>query len=381
MMTIRIPSSASALLCSLAILSGCGQPAKVVENQPIPVKVQTVENRSDAGPTRYSGSLEPASRVELAFRVGGYVDGLGELSTPAGKRAIDKGDFVTKGTVLARIRAVDYLQKVKSADAALSEARAQEILAKEELSRARRLFEGNAITRAELDTKIARADSAKAQVEGAAARTGEAGISLSDTVLRAPMDGIVLSRSIEVGKLVAPGEPAITVADCRTVKAVFGAPQFLVEKLALGSPLTVFVGAESEAKSPEKLLSARITEIAPSADGNGRVFSVEAELPNPDGELRPGAVVSVRVPDSALVQDALVVPLSAVVRSPQKADGFSVFVLEGSAERARARVRNVSLGEVIGNGVTVTQGLLRSERVVTVGATLLRDGNEAVVIH
>jgi RND family efflux transporter MFP subunit len=381
MTTTRIPFNASALLCSLATLSSCGQPARVAESQPIPVKVQVVASRSGAGPTRYSGSLEPSSRVDLAFRVGGYVDALGELTTPAGKRAIEKGDFVSKGTVLARIRAVDYLQKVRTADAALSEARAQEILAKEELGRARRLFEGKAITQAELDSKLARADSAKAQVEGAVARSGEAGLSLSDTVLRAPMDGIVLSRAIEVGKLMTPGEPAVTVADCRTVKAVFGAPQFLVEKLALGSPLTVFVGAESEAKSPEKLLSAKITEIAPSADGNGRVFSVEAELPNPHGDLRPGAVVSVRVPDSARVDDALVVPLSAVIRSPQQADGFSVFVLEGSAERARARLRNVSLGEVVGNGVTVNDGLVRAERVVTVGATLLRDGNDAVVIR
>jgi multidrug efflux pump subunit AcrA (membrane-fusion protein) len=111
------------------------------------------------------------------------------------------------------------------------------------------------------------------------------------------------------------------------------------------------------------------------------VFSVEAELPNPEGALRPGAVVSVRVPDSARGHDALVVPLSAVIRSPTKADGFSVFVLEGSAERAPARLRNVSLGEVIGNGVTVNHGLSRSERVVTVGATLLRDGNDAVVIR
>jgi len=108
---------------------------------------------------------------------------------------------------------------------------------------------------------------------------------------------------------------------------------------------------------------------------------VEAELPNPNGTLRPGAVVSVRVPDAALNHGALVVPLSAVIRSPQKADGFSVFVLEGNAERAPVRLRDVSLGEVLGNGVTVNQGLARAERVVTVGATLLRDGGEAVVIR
>jgi RND family efflux transporter MFP subunit len=283
--------------------------------------------------------------------------------------------------LLARIRATDYVQKVKTADAQLSEARAQAVLATEELARAQRLFDGKAITRAELDARIAQSQSAKAQVEAAEARTGEAGVSLSDTVLKAPMDGVVLSRAVEVGKLVSPGEPAITVADVRTVKAVFGAPQFLVEKLQVGSPVSVFVGAGSEAKTPEKLLPANVTRIAPAADGNGRVFSVEAALPNDAGELRPGAVVSVRVPDGAESQGALVVPLSAVIRSPRNPEGFSVFVLDGAAQRARARLRDVQLGEVVGNGVTVDHGIAPNERVVTVGSNLLRDGAEAVVIR
>jgi RND family efflux transporter MFP subunit len=362
-------------------LQGCSQPANATERQPVPVQVRAVTDRPAAGITRYSGALEPNSRVDLAFRVSGYVDAIGEIAAASGKRAIEKGDFVKKGTVLARVRAADYVQKVRTANAQRSEARAQAILANEELTRARKLFAARAITQAELDASVARAEAATAQVEGANALSAEASLSLGDTELRAPIDGVVLSRQVEVGKLVAPGEPALTIADIHTVKAVFGAPQVLVEKLAVGHPVTVFVGAETEAKTPEKLLDARITRIAPAADANGRVFSVEAALPNANGELRPGAVVSVRVPDQKLGADTLAVPLSAVIRSPGNPEGFSVYVLEGNGERGRARLREVQLGEVIGNGVTVRSGIARAERVVTVGATLLRDGSDAVVIR
>jgi len=155
----------------------------------------------------------------------------------------------------------------------------------------------------------------------------------------------------------------------------------LVEKLHVGSPVSVFVGAESESKQPEKLLEARVTRIAPAADTNGRVFSIEAALPNADAELRVGAVVSVRVIDETRADNALVVPLRAVIRSPRDTHGFSVFVLEGSSDRANARLRDVTLGEVVGNGVTVIAGIQRNDRVVTVGATLLRDGSDAVVIR
>jgi multidrug efflux system membrane fusion protein len=195
------------------------------------------------------------------------------------------------------------------------------------------------------------------------------------------MDGVVLSRQVEVGTLVGPGQLAITLAETRNVKAVFGAPQTLVEKLKIGSDVQVFVGAESEAKAPDKLFPAQVTRIAPAADSNGRVFSVEAVLPNADGALRPGSVVSVRVPDAALAADAPLVPLSAIVRSPRDPRGFSVFVLDGDGERGLARLRDVGLGEVAGNSVTVTSGLALGQRVVTVGATLLRDGGEAVVIR
>lgn len=380
MMISRIELGAALALSSLSVLPACEHPAQAAVSRPIPVKVQAVQRNGGVAPSRYSGSLEPAVRVDVAFRVSGYVVALGELKTAHGSRPLDKGDFVKKGSVLARLRPSEYQDKVATSQAQAAEAKAAAKLAQDELARAQRLFAADAITQSDLDVSVAHADSARAQLDAAQSLSSEAGVALSDTVLRAPMDGVVLSRSVEVGSLVAPGQPALAIADTRSVKAVFGAPQALVEKLALGSALRVFVGAESEGKAPEKLLDARVTRIAPAADSNGRVFSIEAELPNPDGSLRPGSVVSVHVPDAAQ-GDPLVVPLSAVVRSPRDSRGFAVFVFDGTADRATARLRDVQLGEVVGNSVTVNAGLTLGQRVVSVGAGLLRDGSDAVAIR
>lgn len=371
---------ASTALFSVCLSLGCsGHETASASKDPTPVKVKLVSATGDIALARYSGSLEPAARVDMAFRVGGYVEMIGQVTGPGGKpRAIEEGDFVERGTVLARIRSADYAQKVATARAAVGQARSDATLAESELTRARTLFDKSAISKAELDAKVARADYARESVGAATARAGEAGVALDDTVLKAPMSGVVLSREIEVGTLVSPGRTAIVIADVSSVRARFAVPEALVEKLALGSPVSVFIGAERAA--PDRVVEAKITRIAPAADAKGRVFAVEAELPNTDGSLRAGSVISVRVPEASFKAAALSVPLSAVVRTPGDPRGFSVFVIGGDAPRGKARIQQVKLGEVLGNSVTVESGLALGQRVVTVGSTLIQDGSEAVVI-
>jgi multidrug efflux system membrane fusion protein len=82
------------------------------------------------------------------------------------------------------------------------------------------------------------------------------------------------------------------------------------------------------------------------------------------------------VPEAALETNALVLPLTAVVRSPRDPRGFSVFVVDGE----KATLRDVKLGEVVGNAVVVSEGLKAKERVVSMGATLLTDGEPVRVI-
>jgi len=373
---------ATTALFSISFSLGCStHQESALSKSPIPVKVKPVASSGDVALARYSGSLEPAARVDMAFRVGGYVEMLGQVTGEAGKsRSIEEGDFVKQGTVLARIRSADYSQKVATARAGVSQARSEAKYAEVDLARSQKLFDSNSISKAELDAKITRAESARANVEAATARAGEAGVALEDTLLKAPMDGVILSREIEVGTLVSPGRTALTVADISTVQARFAVPEALVEKLSLGSPLSVHLGAERESKAPQHVLDAKVTRIAPAADSKGRVFSIEAELPNPNGALRPGSVISVRVPEATLASPGLSVPLSAVVRSPGDPRGFSVFVIDGEGLRGKARIQPVELGEVLGNAVTVEGGLRIGQRVVTVGSTLIQDGSDAVVI-
>lgn len=373
---------ASTALFSICLTCSCSTHQEAVPaKRAIPVKVRPVTRSGDVALSRYSGSLEPAARVDMAFRVGGYVQLLGKLKDKNGAlRELEEGDFVKRGTVLATISAADYSQKVATARAGISQARAEAEYADADLDRAQRLFASKAISKADLDAKVARAESARASVAAASAQAGEASVALGDTVLKAPMDGVILSRDIEVGALITPGRPVIVLADTSRVKATFAVPEALVEKISVGSPLSVHLGAERASNAQQRTLQARVTRIAPAADSKGRVFSVEAELPNADGALKSGAVISVRVPESALERAPLSVPLSAVVRSPQDLRGFSVFVVDGTQPRGTARRRDVKLGEVLGNAVGVEHGVALGERVVTVGSTLLQDGSDTVVI-
>jgi len=379
-MTVMQPMTGHALT-ALLLLASCGSGSAEGGKRPVPVKVRGVDKNVAGADTRYSGTLEPASRVDMSFRVSGYVETLGESQTSDGKkRQLEKGDWVKKGAVLARVRSSDYSQRLAGGRAAVTEARAAATLAQQNFERAKNLYEAKAISESEFDAQKAQYDTARANVDSALAQANQAGIALADTVLSAPMDGVILARHVEVGTLVSPGAPGFTIADTRTVKAVFGAPQALVERLHPGSPLHVYVGAEGDVKGSAKI-AATVTRIAPAAESSGRVFSVEASLPNEDGGLRVGSVISVRVPEAALTAETLVVPIAAVVRSPKNPHGFAVFVLEGNGDRAPARLHEVRLGEVIGNGVIVMEGIAAGQRVVTRGATLLHDGDEAVVIR
>jgi multidrug efflux system membrane fusion protein len=358
-----------------AAIGGCSSKSSMaLEPAATPVRVRTVEEQRQLAGAHYSGTVEAATRVDLAFRVGGYISALASVGSPGAIHKVQEGDWVKAGTVLAVVRESDYETQVAAGKAALAEALAASKQAQLDFDRAQKLLAENSIARAELDTQSARLDTAKARVEGAQARIREAQQALADCRLRAPIDGVVLKRPIEVGSLVSPGTLGFVVADTTSVKAVFGAPDHLVEKLKAGASLDVTFEAVPGT------FTATISRIAPSADPKSRVFDIEATVPNPTDQLKVGMIAKLVVRDAALAEDTLVLPLTAVVRSPHDWRGYAAFVVESIDGRDKARVRDVKLGEVIGNQVIVTDGLKLRERVVSMGATLLVDGAPVRII-
>jgi RND family efflux transporter MFP subunit len=185
----------------------------------------------------------------------------------------------------------------------------------------------------------------------------------------------VLQKSVEKGTLVSPGKTGFVVADTSSVKAAFGVADIAVQEMKLGTRLSV----ETETM-PGTEFEGQITSVFPAADPKSRVFNVEVTIPNRKHLLRPGMIVSLRVGRSEIVQARPVVPLNAVVKSPTDANGYAVFLVIEQGGRLIAKVCEVKLGETYGNTIAVTEGVKEGDRVITIGVTLVRDGDAVKVI-
>jgi len=346
------------LALALTALSACRGQAP---NAPIAaaVEVASVREMSGASGVRYSATIEPDKQVSLAFRVSGYVDGV----------QAEEGDHVSQGQTLAHIRQSDYQQRVGQAGAQKAQADAVLAQATLDLNRAKSLFAANALTKPELDAATARFESAQAQAHGGAAIAKEAGLTLQDTTLTAPISGIVLKRNIERGDLGMPGQPAFILADTRTVKVVFGVPDTMIRTLKLGE--TIDVRTES---IPDHKFEGRVARIAPAADAKSRSFDIELHIANPKNELKPGMVASLEIERGG--GSILAIPISSVIRPPKSSEGYAVYVVVND----KAQARNVELGEPAGNLVSVVNGLKAGERVIVSGPALITDGQAVRIV-
>jgi RND family efflux transporter MFP subunit len=401
---LTVPAVAAALVALVlgGAFAGCQRQPKAAAPSLRPVQVAPVETYSARDGVPYSASIRPATQMDVAFKVGGYVDQIHqEKGVDGGTRIVQEGDVMTRDTVLARVVQGDYQARLAQIRAQLSEAQAAQetagfqlasartglAQARLDLDRAQALVDTKSLTRADYDATRSRHDAAKAQADAAAAQVEvararivgvqaqihEAELTVGDTVLRAPMDGVVIKRKIEVGSLAGAGTVAFVLADIKSVKAVFGVPDVVVARLRLGQPLTLTTVALAN-----EVFNGRTTAISPSADPASRVFDIEVTIDNPRGRLRPGMIGSVIV-GGAAVRAQAVLPLAAVVRPAGAADGYAVFVVEEQAGRQMARLRRVKLGETVGNRIAVTEGVAAGDRVIVAGAALTTDG-EAVQI-
>jgi RND family efflux transporter MFP subunit len=411
------------ILALVALTMGCK--TKAQEKSIKPVKVKTVETHTGTSSVRYSASIRPSSQVEVAFKVGGYV----ETIKSAQGRHIQAGDIVEKGAVLAALRQSDYAAKVNEARSQAGEARStvdtnnaqlKEAITAVETSRAQLKDSEAALTRARLDFERAEAlfatqsitkpdydaakerfevnkakfEAAKAQLAVAEAKVNTArfqigaaesrlktteavvyttSIPLGDAQLRAPLSAVVIERKIEVGQLVSTGTPAFVLADVSSVKAAFGVPDLALKNFKLGDTLAMTTDAV-----PGTEFTGHISRISPAADQSSRVFDVEVTIPNTEGLLKPGMVAAISGTETGASTEVPVVPLTAVTRG--KANGYAVLVVEEAGGKQIARVRNVELGESYGNSVVVKSGVKPGEIVVTTGITQVADGEEVRVM-
>jgi multidrug efflux system membrane fusion protein len=366
------------ILAASLFMAGCHS-NKPLEQPPQGIHVQTIQAASSVsdGP-RFSAVVTPYAQVALAFRIPGYVTSLKQVRADGGIRDIAEGDSVSKGAVLAHIRATEYQDKVRQTTSQADAAEAAAQKAKLDFDRASRLYEAQSLTKPEFEAARAQHDGTQAQLRAAQAQTAEARVSLGDTTLVAPFAGDIVKKSVELGSFVGPGSPAFALASTDVVKIVVGVPDTVVRSIKVGQPVDVAIDA-----FPSRTFHARISRISSAADTTTRNFDVEVAIPNRDHLLKVGMIGSLQLVhgEGASEQHAssLLVPLSAIV---QASDGkYGVFLISKSGAGDIASLHSVEIGAVSGTDVIVVSGLSAGERIITTGANLLKDGQRVEVVQ
>jgi RND family efflux transporter MFP subunit len=313
--------------------------------------------------------------LPLSFKSGGYVTNILQRPGPDGKpRNLQQGDYVKRDTVVATVRQADYEHSVEQYKGQLEQAQAGQLKAQQDFARADALYKANALTQTDYDSSKAQFDSTQGTVATAQAAVAQAQQALSDCELRAPMDGQILARNIELGTLVGAGTQAFTMGDMELVKAVFGVPDTLLSSVQVKQRQ----GIHTETYPQE--FFGQVSAISPQADQKSRTFQVEVTVANPKGLLKSGMVATLDIGGTKLRTPALVVPIEAVVSLADGSKTFSVFVVTHQGDKDTVHRRTVQPGPAFGNMVSIVEGVSRGERVVNNGPTLLNDGQVVHVI-
>lgn len=155
------------------------------------------------------------------------------------------------------------------------------------------------------------------------------------------------------------------------MKATFGVPDLVAVQLKHGATFSVFAEA-----LPDREFHGVVTSVAVVADSNTRLFQVQLTLPNPQAQLKPGMIATLSLGSTAKTEPIPVVPLRSIVRPPGETEGFAVMVVEGK----QARRKLVTLGTCYGDRIVVASGVKPGDRVVSLGSTLIADGDPVEVI-
>ncbi len=368
-----------ALILGLLIIvqSGCGR-GDPAANSRVAVTVLTAGGNPTSQSAAYTATLQPIQKVTIAFQVSGYVNSIEQMTGADGRRRdVQAGDAVQARELLATVRSETYLAQVKQATTAVATAETLYNKTKRDLDRNAELRRQQVIAPTTYEQAADDYAAAKSQLAQSEAALKEAQVNLDYCSLRSPIDGTLLDRQIEVGSLVEPDASGFTVADTHEMKAVFGVSDLELARLKPGSPQAVTIEA-----LPGATLVGRITDIAANADPVTRTFSVEVTVPNKDGRLRSGMLASLQIANPPPVSgaSAITLPLNAIVRPPGDSRDYAIYVVQDRGGRSFAQLRKVSLGDIVGNQIAVTQGLAAGDRVIVRGATMVNEGSEVRVI-
>ena len=333
------------------LLSACGQdehvslavrPAMVVQPEP---SGQAMES--------YPGEVRARFEPDLAFRIGGKVS----------RRLVEEGQRVKANQPLAELDPQDVRLQLEATRAQVAAAEANLNLVRAERDRYKTLMERQMVSRSQYDNAENLYRSGAARLKQIRAEFDVASNQASYAVLRAPQDGVVARRSVEVGQVVSAGQTVFTLATDGEREVLISLPEQGFGRFKIGQPVSVELWSQ-----PDQRFSGRIRELSPAADPRSRTFAARVAFTagSVPAELGQSARVFIQTGD----QVSLSVPLSALTAE----NGATyVWVVNGNNTLKKAPVRVGPFGE---KTVPVLEGLSPNDWVVAAGVHVLLDGQQ-----
>jgi RND family efflux transporter MFP subunit len=393
-----------------AFIAACGGPKANVRkeetaNTPPPAVDVTTATAIKRDLPRFfeaTGSLAGDQQTDVAPQTSGKVVAVG----------VDIGSPVRRGQMLVRLDDAELKLRVEQAAAQVQQAKANvrqaeekiglrsgqafdpnrvaEVaaarvaldLAEKNLRRAEKLIESGDVSRQFYDEQRSRRDQLKEQydVALAQARQSYAGVdvartsvanaeaalalakqNLSYAVIPSPMDGFVAERTADLGEYVSPQQKVATVVRTNPLRVRIDIPEQAIPEVRVGQSVSATTSAW-----PDRNFAGRVARIAPNVSAQSRTLTVEAEIENSSGALKPGQFATVRILQER-AEPAVLVPARAVVT---EAGVSRVFVIKnGHAEQ-----RLVQTGQTEGDLIEIRQGVAADEQVATSNQQQLSDG-------
>lgn len=340
------------ILLSLA-LAACGDKAVSDPRTKSPLVRSTLVYEAGATSRSFTGTIAAKVQSDLGFRIPGKVV----------ERLVDPGQTVKRGQVLMKIDPSDIKLAALAQQEMVAAAKAKAKQAAEEESRYRDLRGTGAISASAYDQVKAASDAAQAQLTAAIAQAEVSRNAIGYAELVADSDGVIMETLAERGQVVSPGQTVVRLAHAGRREAIVQLPEILRPS----------IGSTAQAKlfgNDGAISNAKLRQLSDTADKFTRTFEARFVLDGPLADAPLGSTVTIQIASTVKTEPStLQIPIGAIFNNGKQT---GVWVITG--EPAKVTWRLVTIRQLNDETAFVTGNLHRGERIVSLGAHLLRDG-------
>ncbi len=350
----------------------------------ISVEVQTAKSEEKNSGDTYKATLEAYQQGIITSKTSAKVISV----------SVENGQYVNAGDIIAKLDDEDiqnsiesaqsqlqiYEQQLNSAQVSLEKLQINLDDAQINYDRQKALFDADVISQKDFEAADKALNSAKSDFNSGLAgiETAKASVAaqnvtienlkdnLNNTIIKAPISGVISEKSINIGQMVSQGSALAKINDISSVYATIQVPQEKINTIKVGQ------AAEVTVEGSDKKVNGTVKNIDLAADTSTRVFNCKIEIDNSDKSLYPGVFAKVSLITEEKTK-IITVPINVLVGSE---GDYSVFINDNGT----ARKQKVTIGETDENNVEITSGIKDGDQIICSNTSTLQDGNKVEVV-